>query len=235
MARRAWGNVVIRRVRNHGRIVFAFATVMVGLLAVGAFFAWRAASQFDDKPFRPSEVAAKTASTTLAEPGALRLGLQPIVSGLKRPIGIEPFPDGRLAVLEKGGRIRVVDGATLLEEPFLDISPLVRSTGSEDGLVGLSFHPGYASNGRFFITYTTEPLGVKIVEYHAAGNRAEAGSARLVLEYTTAKEFHLGGTLAFGKDGYLYISAGEGGPTYGSQTGRAGPEVAAGQGSADRC
>ena len=119
---------------------------------------------------------------------------------------------GRLFVVEQGGRIRIIDGTTIISTPFLDIHTKI-SGGGERGLLGLAFHPSYASNGRFFVYYTDTSGYIVIAEYHrdpSNANRAlTAGSIlfRIGHPYTN----HNGGMLAFGKDGYLYIGTGDGG------------------------
>src|SRR5688500_5300623 len=69
----------------------------------------------------------------------------------QRPVDLQATGSGRLFVLEKGGRIRIIENDQLLETPFLDITDRVGSNGNEQGLLGLAFHPGYQENGRFFV------------------------------------------------------------------------------------
>ena len=94
----------------------------------------------------PALLACAATGTALAQ-----VTLQRIATAAS-PVGIVNAGDGsgRLFVVEQGGRIRVWDGTSLLGPYFLDVDTLV-STGSERGLLGLAFHPGYESNGRFFI------------------------------------------------------------------------------------
>jgi glucose/arabinose dehydrogenase len=141
------------------------------------------------------------------------VGLEPVVSGLAFPLYLTAPPDDpRLFVVEKGGRIRIVKDGTLLPVPFLDVSALV-SGGSEQGLLGLAFHPGYASNGRFFVDYTDTQGDTRIVAYRASDNPdvADAGSADTLLTITQPFSNHNGGQLAFGPDGFLYVGMGDGG------------------------
>src|SRR3970040_3114786 len=82
------------------------------------------------------------------------IGLETFATGFSSPVEISNAGDSRLFVVEKGGKIKILNSnKTTNETPFLDISGLV-STGSEQGLLGLAFHPNYASNGLFFINYT---------------------------------------------------------------------------------
>ena len=83
--------------------------------------------------------------------GAEPVALEQVASGLSFPLYLTaPVGDPRLFIVEKGGRIRIVKDGALLPTPFLDISGQV-SGGNEQGLLGLAFHPQYATNGRFVV------------------------------------------------------------------------------------
>jgi glucose/arabinose dehydrogenase len=148
-------------------------------------------------------------------PGHLALTLQKLPgTAFSSPVALANAHDGsgRLFVVEQGGRIRIIDGGTIVATPFLDIHTRI-STGSERGLLGLAFHPSYASNGRFFVYYTDTAGYIVIAEYHrdpSNANRAlttPLAIMRIYHPYTN----HNGGTLAFGPDGFLYIGTGDGG------------------------
>lgn len=144
---------------------------------------------------------------------ALEVALAPFASGFNRPVALAHAGDGRLFVVEKGGYIRVVQAdGSVLPTPFLDIHGAV-STGNEQGLLGLAFHPDYASNGFFYIDYTDTAGATRVVRYTVSGNPnvAVAGSATPVLSVAQPFANHNGGDLHFGPDGYLYISLGDGG------------------------
>lgn len=84
------------------------------------------------------------------------LNLDPVATGLTAPIGMAHAGDGRLFIVEQRGTIRIVENGQLLPRPFLDVSSKLveaRPGFDERGLLGLAFHPQYASNGRFFIFY----------------------------------------------------------------------------------
>ncbi len=124
--------------------------------------------------------------------------------------------DGRLFVVEREGIIRVVmpDG-TVLTTPFLDIKDLVNDSNWEEGLLGLVFHPDYANNGYFYVSFTGE-FGANYTLHRytvsADPNVADRNTAVRLLFINKPDEVHHGGDLAFGPDGYLYASLGDGGP-----------------------
>ncbi len=141
------------------------------------------------------------------------LRLQPIATGLRQPVGLAaPTGDSRLFILEQFGRIRVVKDGNLLATPFLDLQNQVDGTDEEQGLLGLAFHPRYADNGKFYVYYTANGGDVVVAEYTAAAGADTAGTTerRLLVEDHPYGN-HNGGTLAFGPDGFLYISIGDGG------------------------
>jgi glucose/arabinose dehydrogenase len=152
-----------------------------------------------------------------ANPSVPGLVLTEIASGLQRPIFVtQPAGDARLFVVEKPGRIRIVNGGTLAEQPFLTVAG-VSERGGEMGLLGLAFHPEYAENGRFFVYYSTLDGGPhisRIAEYRVSGddpNVADPASERVLLEVSQPQDNHNGGHLEFGRDGYLFIGLGDGG------------------------
>jgi glucose/arabinose dehydrogenase len=120
---------------------------------------------------------------------------------------------GRLFIVSKGGRIRIVKNGSLLATPFLNISTGV-STGSEQGLLGLAFHPSFTTNRKFYINYTDLGGDTVIREYRASASNpdvVEPGSGRTILRIGQPYSNHNGGMIAFGRDGLLYIGTGDGG------------------------
>jgi len=146
-----------------------------------------------------------------------QLVLQPIATGLTRPLGLVTAGDSRLFVVQQFGQILIYDGTRLLSTPFLDVSSLVTpnlSGESERGLLGLAFDPHYATNGFFFIYYTDRSGNITLARYSVSANRdrADPNSAAIVLTIDhTEFPNHNGGQLQFGPDGYLYLGPGDGG------------------------
>jgi hypothetical protein len=145
--------------------------------------------------------------------------IEQVVSGLSSPVGIFHAGDGsgRLFLLEQGGRIKIFDGTNVLATSFLDISALVQFSGvtDEQGLLGLAFHPGYETNGFFYVYYTKSGGASNVVVRYSVSadpNVANASSNALVLAISHGNAGnHNGGELQFGPDGYLYIGPGDGG------------------------
>lgn len=145
---------------------------------------------------------------------AALIQLQPIASGLDRPISMANAADGsaRLFVVEQTGAIRIYDGAQLLNEPFLDLTPFVSCCG-ERGLLDVAFPPDYESSGRFYVTYTAVNGNVVLARYNVTEdpNIANDDSAFNVLVIPHPGFNHNGGQIRFGPDGYLYMGVGDGG------------------------
>jgi len=135
--------------------------------------------------------------------------------GFDQPLFLTHAGDGsgRLFMVEKGGRIRVVKDGQVLASPFLDLSRRIRASGSEQGLLGLAFHPRYRENGRFFVDYTDRQGDTVIEEYHVSADPdlADPASASLVLGIAQPAVNHNGGMLLFGPDGQLWVGTGDGG------------------------
>ena len=158
--------------------------------------------------------------------------LQLVTDNLVSPIAVAEPADGskRLFIVDQVGKIWIIgsDGKKLTN-PFIDIaSKMVSLTPGYDerGLLGLAFHPAFNTNGKFYLFYTAPPRAggpqpgaswdnlTRIAEFTVSttdANQADMGSERVILEADHPYSNHNGGTLAFGPDGYLYISIGDGG------------------------
>jgi glucose/arabinose dehydrogenase len=146
-----------------------------------------------------------------------KIQLTPFATGFTRPVDITHAGDSRLFVVEQNGFIWVLDslGVRLPGGPFLDIDARVRSTGNEQGLLGLAFHPNYATNGYFYVNYTRNTDGdTRISRFSrnaADPNKADPDSELILMEINQPFNNHNGGCIKFGPDGYLYIGMGDGG------------------------
>lgn len=137
-----------------------------------------------------------------------------VVDGLDRPTFAVPFGDGRLLVTEKSGVIRVVDRGRILSVPFLDLDAAVPDHRPERGLLALALHPDFAENRKFYVHLTDGEGDSRLIEYrvsHDDPNVADPASAKLILAVEQPGEFHNGGMLQFGPEGYLYVAMGDGG------------------------
>jgi glucose/arabinose dehydrogenase len=158
-----------------------------------------------------------TAPAPGAPPAGILLARQPVISGLSSPVFMTA-PSGdtsRLFVVEQAGTIKVINRATnAIIGTFLDISGLVLCCG-ERGLLGMAFDPNYATNGRFYVSYTAQPDGASVIARYVVSSNPDVAMStadRIIL--TTAQPFpnHNGGMIAFGPaDGFLYIALGDGG------------------------
>ncbi len=136
-----------------------------------------------------------------------------VVAGIERPVDLQHAGDERLFIIEKVGRIRVLQGGNLVDFPFLNITDRVGSSGNEQGLLGLAFHPRYAENGLFFVNYTDNDGDTVIARFRVTAdpNIADPSSEMVLLRVNQPFANHNGGVLAFGSDGYLYAGLGDGG------------------------
>jgi hypothetical protein len=147
------------------------------------------------------------AAAPQAAPTPLSLSLIPFVtSGLTEPLSLANAGDERLFVVEKDGRIKIVaPTGNVVVPPFLDINGRVDSSDSEEGLLGLAFHPNYEDNGFFYVNYTHTPAG------GSRRTRISRFSEEILLTVNQPAQNHNAGDIHFGPDGYLYIPLGDGG------------------------
>ncbi len=125
----------------------------------------------------------------------------------------------RLFVVEQAGKLRLIaKGAASDSAPvFLDISSKVRFEGGEEGLLSLAFHPRFRSNRQFFVVYSVagaDPRATVLSRFETFADdpqKADPASEKVILRVEKLYSNHNGATVAFGPDGYLYLSLGDGG------------------------
>ena len=174
------------------------------------------------------------AALALALPAAAQnLALQLLAEGLTAPLHVEEPADGsgRKLIVQQDGVVRVLkpDGQ-LAAEPFFDLRPRLLSLEQnfeERGLLGFALHPGFARNGRIFVSYSAPLRAVappnwnhtrRISEFSAKPgdlSRIDIASERVLIEVDWPSRKHNGGGLAFGPDGTLYIGLGDSGASHG--------------------
>jgi Glucose / Sorbosone dehydrogenase len=140
-----------------------------------------------------------------------------VAGGFDLPVHVTHAGDasGRLFVVEQRGRIRIVRNGIVAATPFLDITGRVTCCG-ETGLLSVAFPPGYAGKGYFYVDYTAtidNQLKSVVARYHVTSHPdlADANSQEVLLTVDQPFANHNGGQLAFGPDGFLYVSLGDGG------------------------
>ena len=141
--------------------------------------------------------------------------LVPVASGLESPVFVTSARDGsqRLFILEQGGTIKLLGPGATAPSVFLGIGDRVLF-GGEQGLLGLAFHPRFASNRRFFVNYTRRPDGATVIaEYLVSATDPDVAerAEKVLLVIPQPFANHNGGMVEFGPDGFLYVGLGDGG------------------------
>jgi glucose/arabinose dehydrogenase len=161
--------------------------------------------------------ATRAVTITITDSLAGGFAVRRVASGFAAPVFLTALPDGsgRVLVVERAGRIRVLAPSTgaIATTPFLDITGQV-STDGERGLLAVALAPDFPTSGRAY-AYLTAPDGaIQIRRFTASGaNRdmLDAGSSDVILTIAHPRNNHNGGWLGFGKDGLLYVATGDGG------------------------
>jgi glucose/arabinose dehydrogenase len=175
-----------------------------------------------------SVLMAAVSTTALAQ---TKIKLEKVVSGINTPLAmVQPPGDNRLFIIEQNGRIKILEGGALKPNPFLDIRSKIKPLNhdfDERGLLGIAFHPSFATNGKFYVAYSAHldyqsDLGQllwydhsNVVEEYTVSstdkNTADPSSARRILTTAWPQFNHNGHWIGFGPDKMLYISLGDGG------------------------
>jgi glucose/arabinose dehydrogenase len=166
------------------------------------------------------------------EEGQITIELELVAGGLTAPVSVTHAGDGtgRLFVVDQAGTIRVIRDGVLLSEPFLDLTDDIVAVNpffDERGVLGLAFHPDYASNGRFFVRYSVAREGGPddpcfgssrgchaevLGEFRVSDDPDVAEPGGTILFSVDEPQFnHDSGGIAFGPDGFLYFTLGDGG------------------------
>ena len=207
------------------------------LLAINNSFGYAAAEDltittFDEPPVQAPDELADPIPTTIAQ-SSIEVNLEPISSSLSLPLfgTTAPSVDGFMYVIDQTGFIWALNTSTNEFVLVADLSTRI-STGFEKGLIGLAFHPNFATNGLLY-THTSEPVNASadfttlmggesadhysvIAEWRAtlggdAGIEVDLNSRREVLTVAQPQVNHNAGALVFDESGYLYIPLGDGG------------------------
>ncbi len=160
------------------------------------------------------------AQDTISPPDPSKYEFRQMAGGMSLTLYATNAGDGsnRLFVLEQPGKINIVRDGVVAPTPFLDLTPLVNQDitrgYSEQGLLGLDFHPDYATNGQFFVHYNAPNRDTVIARYQVSADNpdvADFDSAEIIFTHPQPYFNHNGGQIEFGPDGYLYIALGDGG------------------------
>lgn len=140
------------------------------------------------------------------------LTTQLVASGLSSPVMVKSPPGDtqRLMIVQRGGRVRLVKNGVLQTTDFIDLTGQVL-VNDERGLLDIAFHPNYASNGWFYLRYTNTSGQTQIKRFTRSANPdvAEATSGYSIFRLGSTISFHIGGSMEFGRDGYLYVGIGD--------------------------
>ncbi|HUG16438.1 MAG TPA: PQQ-dependent sugar dehydrogenase [Thermomicrobiales bacterium] len=160
-------------------------------------------------PAGPAPVSANDAPFVLT--------LEPVAGGFEAPVYLTHAGDGsnRLFVVEQAGTVQALVDGVQLNVPFLDIRALVTTEGSHQGLFSIAFHPDYATNGHAYVAFTDNDGANVVARFTVSDdpNRLDPDSMLTVLSIPDRHPQHNLNHVAFGPDGYLYVSIGDEGGT----------------------
>jgi glucose/arabinose dehydrogenase len=179
---------------------------VVGLTTLGG--AARADATVVPSPGLPSSLS--------ANPRTVSLTFVKRASGLRQPVLVTSAPgSSRQFIVERAGRIRVFFKGHLLARTYLDLRGRVNSSGGEEGLLGLAFAPDFVRSHKLWVTYTTRTGALRLSRFiapSATASRVNAFAEKVLLTVPHPQfQNHNSGMLAFGHDGELYLTTGDGG------------------------
>ena len=155
-------------------------------------------------------------SSASVSPNHVKLTFSRLTSALSQPILVTSAPGtSRLFVVERAGRIRVYSKGHLLSTSYLDLRSKVNSSGGEEGMLGLAFAPDFAKTHKLWVTYTTGNGSLRLSRFTASSGSSSTVSRStekvlLTVPHPTYQN-HNSGMLTFGRDGFLYLTTGDGG------------------------
>ncbi len=147
--------------------------------------------------------------------GNLSLGAQQVATGFSQPLFVTYAPGANdLYVVEKSGKVEIIEGSGPRSTPFMNISSKL-STSGEQGLLSIAFHPNYTNNSFVYAFYSRSD-GDSVISRFSTSRTAKTVDINtekvlLVIDRIQSRDNHNGGQLQFGPDGDLYISTGDGG------------------------
>jgi glucose/arabinose dehydrogenase/PKD repeat protein len=168
--------------------------------------------------FSSKTLAAIVAVAALAAPSAATAVVpagftDSLVASLSAPTALAFAPDGRLLVASQSGALRVIQDGTLLGTPALDFGSGI-CTDNERGLLGIATDPAFAANHFIYLYYTaatTSGCMNRVSRFVLSNDNVDPASESILINIPSPGCCHNGGDLHFGKDGYLYVSVGDGG------------------------
>lgn len=163
----------------------------------------------------PTTTIVESTTTTEPLPALIGLAIEPVTDEISQPVLLisPPESDRRFVVGREGAVWELSPDGTASDSPWLDLRDRVNPGGIEQGLLGLAFHPGYATNGRLFVYYYHGSATTRLTELRAdpAADVVDVSTEEILITFDKPTVRHNGGMLAFGPDGMLYLSLGEGG------------------------
>ncbi len=222
----------LRRARKLPTLALPAVRALAPVLLLASALALAPAAQAQPQGLPPrvantaliiDEAPPTDAATVALEPAFARLGFTDLVALVEIPDG-----SGRMVALERTGQVwtfpRIADPDPATDLVLMaDLAPLIGIVQTELGLLSIAFAPDYASSGRIFVYYTATTASAEFPFYDSAAQLVRFDDAdptddtfdpaarTVLLDIDQPWDHHVGGTLAFGPDGMLYLSIGDGG------------------------